>query len=157
MHASIVHNPVQFFKASNVDSFCLLHILSTVTHIDTKESGMAYNTDLEIRLHELLDKRDGVTSKKMFGGLAFLLDEKMFVGIIKDDLMVRLNPEDDEKHLAMQHVRHMDFTGRPMKGYLYVSPEGVESDSELEVWIERSVAFVSTIKKKKKKSKKMKG
>jgi len=70
--------------------------------------------------------------KKMFGGICFMVDEKMCVGIINDNLMVRINPEVQNEFLQEKGCRIMDFTNRPMKGYLYVSPEGVDMDDDLD-------------------------
>ena len=109
---------------------------------------MAYDMALESRLRALLEGRKGVTAKKMFGGLAFMLDGKMLIGIIHDDLMVRINPEDEAAYLKKPHVRPMDFAGRPMKGYLYVAPEGIRTAKSLQAWIDRCVAWVDTIEKK---------
>ena len=85
---------------------------------------MAYDEKLADRIRQAVGPRGDVTEKKMFGGLAFLLDGKMFCGIVKDDLMVRVGPERYEAALAEAHVRPMDFTGRPMNGYVYVGRGG---------------------------------
>ena len=84
----------------------------------------------------------------MFGGLAFLLKGKMFCGVLQKDLVLRLGPEAGEQALKSPHVRPMDFTGRPMKGYVYVAPAGVPSDRALQQWLERAIAFTSALKRK---------
>jgi hypothetical protein len=81
----------------------------------------------------------------MFGGIAFLLDGKMICGLANEDLMVRVGPERYEAALAEKHVRPMDFTGRPLKGYVYVSPEGARTDRAIQGWVELAAAFVGTL------------
>lgn len=109
---------------------------------------MAYDEGLAARIGELLAGRKGVTEKKMFGGLCYLLDGKMFVGIVQQTLMARIGPDGYEAALRRKHVREMDFTGKPMKGYVFVDPDGLDSDAELRDWIEQSLRFVATVKKK---------
>lgn len=104
---------------------------------------MAYDTKLADRVRKTLARRKAVTEQAMFGGLAFLLGGKMFVGILKDELMVRVGPERHEEALAQPHARPMDFTGRPMKGYVFVAPAGLRDDSALAGWIERGRTFVA--------------
>ena len=106
---------------------------------------MAFDEGLAERIRELLRDRRNITERKMFGGLAFLLNGYMFVGIVGDTLMARVGPDGYAKALARKHVREMDFTGKPMKGYVYVAPEGFESDAELENWVSRCTAFVDTL------------
>jgi hypothetical protein len=84
-----------------------------------------------------LDNRAEVTEKKMFGGLAFLRQGKMFCGIVRDQLVVRVGPEQYEEALAEAHVRPMDFTGRPMKGYVFVEPAGCCTEEAVRCWVER--------------------
>jgi TfoX/Sxy family transcriptional regulator of competence genes len=114
---------------------------------------MAYDEGLGERIRSVLEDRAKITEKKMFGGLAFLLDGKMFVGIVKNDLMVRVGPEQYEDALKRPHVRPMDFTGRPMIGYVYVSPAGVVEDEALGRWVQLGVGFVATIPAKKARTK----
>ena len=85
---------------------------------------MAYDQKLADRIRALVAGRPGVSEKAMFGGLAFLLDGRMFCGVNKDDLMVRAGPARHDEALAKPHARSMDFTGRPMKGYVFVGAEG---------------------------------
>jgi TfoX/Sxy family transcriptional regulator of competence genes len=106
---------------------------------------VAYNTELAERLEELLNGRPGITSKKMFGGLAFLRDGKMFCGIAGDDLMLRLGPEGADEALSRRHVREMDFTGRPLTGYVYLAREAWTEPGALEPWIDRAERFVATL------------
>jgi TfoX/Sxy family transcriptional regulator of competence genes len=106
---------------------------------------MAFDEGLAERMRELLAERPGITEKKMFGGLGFILDGNMCCGIVGDDLMVRVGPEAHDEALALPHARPMDFTGRPMKGFLYVGPDGVESDEDLAAWIGRGVDFAASL------------
>ena len=106
---------------------------------------MAYDEGLAERIRQALPAGRPIDEKAMFGGLAFLLDGRMFVGIVGDDLMVRVGPERHEEALSAPHVRPMDFTGRPMKGYVFVAPAGCASDGALREWVERAIAFASTL------------
>jgi TfoX/Sxy family transcriptional regulator of competence genes len=114
---------------------------------------MAYDTALADRIRRAIGRRDDVTEKKMFGGLAFLLDGKMFCGIVKDDFMVRVGPERFGAALAEAHVRPMDFTGRPMKGYVYVGPGGSKSERTIKKWVDLAAGFVASIDTAKKRAK----
>lgn len=100
---------------------------------------MAYNDQLAERVRKILQWHKGVTEKKMFGGLSFLLHGKMCCGVLKDDLIVRVQPKDYEAALQEAAVRPMDFTGRPLKGFIYVSSEGCQTERELSRWIEHGV------------------
>ena len=82
-----------------------------------------------------------ISEKKMFGGLSFLLGGHMCVGIVGDELMVRVGADAHADALEQLHARPMDFTGRPMKGFVYVAAEGFESDADLREWIGRGVQF----------------
>lgn len=106
---------------------------------------MAYDEKLADRVRKAIGPHGDVTEKKMFGGVAFLLDGKMFCGVAKDDLMVRVGPEHHEAALAEEHVRPMDFTGRPMKGYVFVGPGGVRAVPAVRKWTDRGMAFVTTL------------
>jgi hypothetical protein len=106
---------------------------------------MAYDESLAQRIREALGARRGVIEKKMFGGIAFMLDDKMACGVIKDDLMVRVGPEAHAASLSKPHVRPMDFAGRPMKGYVYVGPAGSRTVSAVKAWVERGAAHVATL------------
>jgi TfoX/Sxy family transcriptional regulator of competence genes len=101
---------------------------------------MAYDEGLAQRIRELLDDDPRISEKKMFGGVAFLVNGKMGVGIIQDELMVRVGPEAFEDALAQPHARAMDFTGRPMRGFVQVAPAGFEEDAELRAWLVRGIA-----------------
>jgi TfoX/Sxy family transcriptional regulator of competence genes len=112
---------------------------------------MAYDEGLAERIREVVIDRPTVSEKKMFGGLAFMLNDYMFCGVTEEDLMARVGPDKYAESLAKPHVREMDFTGRPMKGYVYVTPDGLESDQELRYWVDLCAEFVTTLPPKKKK------
>lgn len=106
---------------------------------------MAYSEDLAARVREILDEGGDVDERKMFGGLAFMVSGHMCCGIIQDDLMLRLGPDGAEKALEESHVRPMDFTGRPMKGYVYVAASGLRTEARLRRWLEQARDFVDTL------------
>jgi TfoX/Sxy family transcriptional regulator of competence genes len=106
---------------------------------------MPYDDGLAQRVRELLEELSGLSEKKMFGGLAFLLRGNMCVGVVADELMVRVGPDAHQAALAEPHARPMDFTGRPMKGFVYVAAEGFESDGDLRDWVERGTRFARSL------------
>ena len=106
---------------------------------------MAYNEDLADRMRDVLAHRNELTEKKMFGGLSFMLGGNMCCGIVKDDLVVRVGPDSYEKALAKPHARPMDFTGRPLKGMVYVGPEGYRTDEELKYWLDQALSFALSL------------
>jgi hypothetical protein len=110
---------------------------------------MSYDEGLAERLREVLVSKRGITEKRMFGGLAFLSQGYMFVGISGDVLMARVGPDYYETALSLPNVRVMDFTGKPMKGYVFVDPPGFESDSDLSDWVLRCHCFVQALPPKK--------
>ena len=101
---------------------------------------MAYDPQLAARLRTMVAGRCGVTEKAMFGGLAFMIDGKMFCGVLGDELLARVGPDAHDAALARPHVRIMDFTGRPMRGYVFVGPLALQLDTELAQWVEQSQA-----------------
>ena len=106
---------------------------------------MAYDEDLAERVREHLAAEDDITEKAMFGGLAFLLRGNMAVGITGDDLMVRVGPDASDEALERPHTRPFDMTGRPMKGWILVAPEGVRGEAELGEWVAQGVAFARSL------------
>lgn len=106
---------------------------------------MAYDEKLAERIRSALKGRVGVTEKQMFGGIAFLLDGKMFVGIVKGDLMVRVGKQRNAEALKKPHARQMDFTGKPMEGYVFVAPAGCKTPAALEQWCNWGTDFVVTV------------
>ena len=105
---------------------------------------MAYDEQLAERVREVLAPLPGVVERKMFGGLAFMVDGHMCCGIVGDELMLRLGIDGAEDALERAHVRPMDFTGRPMAGMVFVSSEGLRG-AALAGWVERSTGFVRTL------------
>jgi TfoX/Sxy family transcriptional regulator of competence genes len=106
---------------------------------------VAYDEGLAERVRGLLEDRPQVLERKMFGGLAFLVGGNMCVGVVGDELMVRVGPKDHAAALRRPHARAMDFTGRPMKGFVFVAPSGFGEDAQLARWVERGVAFASSL------------
>lgn len=106
---------------------------------------MAYDEGLAQRIREALDDRDDVTERKMFGGVAFMLGGNMCAGVVKGDLMVRVGPDAYADALAEPDAREMDFTGKPMKGLLYVDGESIAADERLDAWVGRAVAFAGSL------------
>lgn len=109
---------------------------------------MAYDEVLATRVREALEPTAEVTERKMFGGLAFMVAGNMCCGVVGEELMVRVGPEAWEAALAAPHTREMDFTGRSMRGMVYVAPAGLVSDPDLEAWVGRGVAFAASLPKK---------
>jgi TfoX/Sxy family transcriptional regulator of competence genes len=98
--------------------------------------SMAYNEKLAGRVREVLKESTGITEKKMFGGLCFLLDGKMICGVRNEDLIAKIGKDSHENIATLKHVRPFDLTGRPMKGIVYVAQAGLKTKKELTKWIE---------------------
>jgi TfoX/Sxy family transcriptional regulator of competence genes len=109
---------------------------------------VAFSESLAARIRDALAQMRNVEEKKMFGGVGFLLNGNMLVGVWKNSLIVRLGPKDGELALGEPHVKEFDITGRPMKGWVMVEPEGIDDDEQLKAWIERALNFVETLPKK---------
>ncbi len=112
---------------------------------------MVYDEKLADRVRRIVKGRRGITEKAMFGGVSFLLNGKMFCGVLKDDFVARINPEASDAFIKQSHIRAMDFTGRPMKGFLYVGQGALKSDAHLKNWVDRTLSFVTTLPTLKKK------
>lgn len=108
---------------------------------------MAYDEALAVRIRSALARRKGFVEKKMFGGVGFLLNGNMCVGIWKDFLIVRLDPEAYDLALAEPHVEKFDITGKAMSGWVMVGPDGIGA-KDLKKWIERAISYVSALPKK---------
>jgi len=106
---------------------------------------MPYDEKLAERIRHALGRRGDISEKKMFGGLAFLVGSKMLCGIVKNDLMVRVGPERYGEALGRPHVRPMDFTGRPMKGFVFVSPAACDTQEAVAAWVEWGAEFLARI------------
>lgn len=106
---------------------------------------MAYDARLAERIRLILSDRDDLSERKMFGGVAFMLHGNMCIGVNGDELMVRVGPDRYGKAVQRKHAREMDFTGRALKGFVYVSAAGVGSRAALTSWIEAGVAFADRL------------
>ena len=111
---------------------------------------MPFDEALADRIRQRLARRKNIEEKKMFGGIGFLLNGNLLVGVWKDCLCVRLGPDQAEEALLEPHVREFDITGRPMKGWVLIEPAGVEGDDQLACWIQRAVRFVGKLSAKEK-------
>jgi hypothetical protein len=106
---------------------------------------MAFDEALADRVRDLLGARGEVSERRMFGGIAFMVAGNIAVGVIKDDLMVRLDPADAERALAEPHTRPMDFTGTPSRGAVYVDPNGTATDEDLGPWVDAGADFAASL------------
>ncbi len=109
---------------------------------------MAYSETLAVRIRDFLQNRRGFVEKKMFGGVAFLLNGNVCCGVWKDSLILRVGPGRYEDALMEPNVREFDITGRPMTGWVMVGPVGIETEGELSEWIEQAIKFARTLPKK---------
>lgn len=115
---------------------------------------MAYSEYLADRIRLVFKhKRVAAEEKKMMGGLCFMVNDKMCVGVEKDKLMARIDPKIYDKALAKKGCREMDFTGKPMKGFVFVEPEGIDKDRNLEYWIQLCLEFNPAANSSRKKKK----
>ena len=106
---------------------------------------MSFDEGLAERIREQFQDRHDVEEKEMFGGLCFMVSEHMCCGIVNDFLMARVGTDNYEACLNMKSSREMDFTGRSMQGFIYVSPEGIESDDDLEKWITLCLEYILSL------------
>lgn len=110
---------------------------------------MSYDEGLAQRVREYLQDTDiPADEKKMFGGLAFMVNGYMCVGINDTWLMARVGAPNYEDALQQSHAKEMDFTGKPLKGFVYVAEQGIESDEDLAAWVERCLTFVLSLEPK---------
>jgi TfoX N-terminal domain len=106
---------------------------------------MAYDEQLAERVRDLLSVREGLSERKMFGGIGFMRGGNMACGVAGDELIVRLEPGDAEKALAEEHVRVFDMTGRPMKGWILVGREATAADDDLAGWVDAGADFAASL------------
>ena len=106
---------------------------------------MPYDEALAERVLDLLVDQQGLAERRMFGGLAFMLHGNMSVGVTGDELMVRVGADAYEQALTLPHAREMDFTGRAMRGFVFVEPAGLAGDDDLEAWVRRGVDFALSL------------
>src|SRR4051812_25371139 len=106
---------------------------------------MPFDERLADRIRTIVRNKSDFTEKKMFGGLAFMLGDKMCFGVLGNQLVARLGPEQSETALKRPHVSPMDFTGRALKGYVYINLPGLKSDAALKAWIQQAITFTSSL------------
>ena len=106
---------------------------------------MAYNQGLADDIRAILSDRPNFVVKKMFGGVGFMLNGNMACGVSGESIMVRVGLDDYDGLLARPHVRVFDVTGKPMRGWVWVDPDGFKSDQDLKSWIMRGVAFAESL------------
>ena len=116
---------------------------------------MAYDEALAERVRNAIGDRPEITERKMFGGLAFMAGGNMFIGVMSGQLMCRVGAEAHDAAMARPGASLMDFTGRPMKGYVYVGSPGIDDDAGLEEWVEETYAFATSLPSKPKKPSRM--
>lgn len=109
---------------------------------------MAFDEGLAQRLREIFTDREDIEEKKMFGGLAIMLSGNMCCGVVGEELMARVGPDQYDSALKQAHARHMDFTGKVLKGFVYVGVQGIMSDKDLESWVRRCEKFVCSLPSK---------
>jgi TfoX/Sxy family transcriptional regulator of competence genes len=106
---------------------------------------MPYNITLADRIQKLLQDKPGLESKKMFGGIGFMIKGNMACGVYNDFLIVRVGPDRYKESLARPHTKVFDITGRTMKGWVMVNSVGYESDSDLDQWLQLGIEFSATL------------
>ena len=104
---------------------------------------MAYSEALAERIGVILKDQPNVVGKKMFGGIAFMVNGNMCCGVVKDTLMLRVGAKNYDSYLSLPNARVMDFTHRPMKGMIYVDPDGFSTKEKLETWVDRRKSSLS--------------
>ena len=109
---------------------------------------MAYSESLLLRIRHAVARHRGITEQKMFGGVGFLLHGNVLVGIWKNSLIARLGPQQAEEALKKPHVVEFDITGKPMRGWVMIEPDGIENDDQLNKWVQRAMEFVSELPRK---------
>ena len=140
------------FLVPNYETYLFLSYICLITN---NSGAMAYDEHLADRIHRALRERHiAFNDVKMMGGLVYMVNDKMCIGVIKHTLMARVDPEIFIDALLRPHCHPMDFTGRTMKGYIVVEPEGVDADADLDYWIDLALEFTprahssKTVKKK---------
>jgi TfoX/Sxy family transcriptional regulator of competence genes len=111
---------------------------------------MAFDEKLADRIRESLENIPKIEEKFMFGGVCFMINGKMCIGVVKNEMMCRIDPKMDEIALEKNGCRQMDFTGKPMKGYVFISNEGMKSKKDFEYWVDLCLDFNARAKSSKK-------
>jgi TfoX/Sxy family transcriptional regulator of competence genes len=109
---------------------------------------MAFDETLAQRIRDALARKKNIEERKMFGGIGFLLHGNMLVGVWKNSLIVRVGPDGYDDALLEAHVKEFDITGKPMKGWVLIEPEGIDDDESLKAWIQQAVKFVGKLAEK---------
>ena len=113
---------------------------------------MAYNEKLADRVRELIvEEQKNVEEKKMFGGLCFMVNDKMCIGVEKERLMVRINPQKNDEVMEREGCRPMDFTGKVMKGFVFVDEDALQTKKQLQYWVNLALEYNKIAKASKKK------
>jgi TfoX/Sxy family transcriptional regulator of competence genes len=148
-------NPLYLYKQNRCENVTSLRNNTGIKRqhgTEIKRYYMAYNAELADRTREIISvTRKNVEEKAMFGGLCFMVNDKMCVGIVKDSLMVRLNPEIYDEAIEMEGCEPMNFTGKTMKGFVFVENFALSTRQKLEYWINLALEFNSEAKSSKKK------
>ena len=106
---------------------------------------MAFSEELALRMRQCLGEHAGITELKMFGGLCFMASGNMLGGVMGDEIIVRVGADGYEDALRLPHAREMDFTGRPMRGFVVVSSDGIASNDGLDEWVHRGLKFATSL------------
>ena len=121
---------------------------NTFLLLQKRRGDVAFDETLAGRIRDALPRKKNIEEKKMFGCICFFINGNALAGVWKDRLIARLGPDEGEVALREPHVRAFDITGKPMRNWVTVEPEGVEDDDQLTGWIERATKFVKTLPKK---------
>ena len=119
-----------------------------VHNLGGAKSNVAFDEKLARRVRKLLSHEPSLVEKRMFGGLAFMANGHLCCGVLNGKLVLHVGRDEYEQLLSRPHACHMDFTGRPMRGLLYVRPSGFRTSHQLRAWIQRSLRFVSSLPSK---------
>lgn len=106
---------------------------------------MGYNKALADKVRARVGDRPGLTERQMFGGIAFMLNGNMAVGVSGDELMVRVGTDAHDEAVKLPGARIFDMSARPMRGWIVVAPEGIAGDADLDAWINRGVTWAETL------------
>ncbi len=106
---------------------------------------MAYDVAVADRVRKILKARKGVSERKMFGGITFLLNGNMCCGVVNKDLVLRLGETGASRALKLSHARPMDYTGKPLKSMVYVGPKGFQTDAALRKWVRHAADYARSL------------
>jgi TfoX/Sxy family transcriptional regulator of competence genes len=106
---------------------------------------MAYDKQLAMQVRAALGGQESLTQREMFGGIGFMIAGNMACGVIADDLIIRVGPDDYDQALRQEGVKEFDMTGRPMRGWVLVTGTGMNTDAELSAWVQKGVTFARSL------------